>query len=860
MPSNSAIIGRVAIKVAPDTKDFKDDLQRQLDRIERSTRIVLPTGADLTGATADVRAGIAKIEAASRIELRTTADTSAAAAEVAALKRLSPLRLGVDLDTDSLGRSLAGLANIGASAAKFAAISAAVGGLAVLSLSAASNLAALAVSLASILPAALALPGLLGGFAVGIGTTVAALRDFGQVFPDVAGKLGTLQDLISRNFFEQAQAPIRALIDTLLPQLTAGLGATATALGGFFGSFATAITSTLGPALPNLFAALVESIRVATGGTAALAGVFTTLGNLGAALLPRLAQGFVDVLSRFDAFLAAAAADGRLQGWVETGFTALSDLGSVIASTVGIFGAIGEAAAAAGGTVLGSLAAALDRVQAVVESPAFQTGLTAVFRSAHDALSLIATISGPAVSAFFSSLTTLLPTLLPLLGSALGTALAAVSTALSSVALQQGAVAVFTALDAAVRALSPLLPVLGDVLGNLASIVGGALTTAFNVVGQAVAPVADLFARNESAATAVASVLTAVLVPALTLWAATTVVSAASAVAAFLSAGLAATVQVARVVAALAGAVAATIAWVATTVAQAAVAVASYVLVGTQALIAGARIAAAWLLALGPVGLVIAAVVAAVAVVVANFDRIREIISTAWNAVQRATAAAWDFVTGVVLRGVELITRALLNFTGPGLVVKHWDAITSTVSTGAGKVVEFVRALPGRLVSALGNVGTVLLAAGRSLIEGFVRGITDRFNAVRDTLGNLTSKLTDWKGPESLDRVLLVGAGQLVIRGFLKGLESQYDAVRRSLQGFTRTLSTDTALSGSLLLSGDATGASRSTSEVIGRSLAEGGGAVIDNSRHLTYINNGPVGMSSEEELFTAASRTRMFF
>ena len=56
------------------------------------------------------------------------------------------------------------------------------------------------------------------------------------------------------------------------------------------------------------------------------------------------------------------------------------------------------------------------------------------------------------------------------------------------------------------------------------------------------------------------------------------------------------------------------------------------------------------------------------------------------------------------------------------------------------------------------------------------------FGEVKGTLSDLTSKLTDWKGPAHRDRVLLVGAGQLVIDGFITGLESRYDAVRDSLR------------------------------------------------------------------------------
>lgn len=45
------------------------------------------------------------------------------------------------------------------------------------------------------------------------------------------------------------------------------------------------------------------------------------------------------------------------------------------------------------------------------------------------------------------------------------------------------------------------------------------------------------------------------------------------------------------------------------------------------------------------------------------------------------------------------------------------------------EAVEFVRGIPGRLVSAIGNLGGRLIESGRSLIDGLTQGIRDGFNA-----------------------------------------------------------------------------------------------------------------------------------
>jgi hypothetical protein len=141
----------------------------------------------------------------------------------------------------------------------------------------------------------------------------------------------------------------------------------------------------------------------------------------------------------------------------------------------------------------------------------------------------------------------------------------------------------------------------------------------------------------------------------------------------------------------------------------------------------------------------------------------------------------------------------------------------------AGKLVELVtllRSLPGRALEALGNIGSTLLNAGKSLIQGFIDGIKNMLGSVRDTLGDLTSSLTDWKGPPSRDASLLTGNGRLVIQGFVRGLEAEYGAARSSLGRFTRSLVTPSVeVGGGLGLAGSPSsqaGSTRSTTYNVG--------------------------------------------
>jgi hypothetical protein len=674
MPAGATIIGRVAIKVVPDTSDFRALTKRELDKIEsRMGRLKVKVDLDTKGLNEKVRGAVAEAERNVRditlrvnvdnqdslrrsadrirtefdklgeIELdvdlnerdlraaldllndelndtyrkvrqeinqtlsgikvrpelddsdvrRATRDIEVSIERIADLRaKITPelddrsrreverqiealedkirnirstIELKTRVDTDGLRRMLRGLANIGASAVKFAALGTAIGGIAALSLSAASNLAALAVSLATLAPAAVVLPGLLVGLGLGLAATVLALKDFNTVLPDVKGKLSDLQDQMSEKFWAQAKAPIRDFIDTLLPQFGAGMTNISTNLGRLFGDLATSLKSSLDGLITPMFDKLGQSIEIARGATDGFAGIIAKLGQVGADYLPRLSQWMVDLTNRFDAFLTGAAADGRLTGWIDTALQGFRDLGSVIGGIGGILYGVGTAAVAAGGSVLGTFGAALQRVSDVVNSPAFLAGLTAVFASAHEALDRIATASGPGVTAFFSSLATLLPTLLPIIGDALGTALGAVATALSSVAVQTAVVTLFEAFRTAVELLAPVLTGLTDFLSE-----------------------------HTTVAKVLALVLGTIVVAAYTALAISSAVTTTKVVAANLSIAGSAVVTAAKTVASWASMTAAFVAGTASLVHSVAIIAATYVKLAAQALVAAAKTVASW--------------------------------------------------------------------------------------------------------------------------------------------------------------------------------------------------------------------------------------------------------------------------
>lgn len=290
---------------------------------------------------------------------------------------------------------------------------------------------------------------------------------------------------------------------------------------------------------------------------------------------------------------------------------------------------------------------------------------------------------------------------------------------------------------------------------------------------------------------------------------------------------------------------AATAAW---TAMQAIAAGAAKVWAGVQWLLNAA-------LAANPISLVVIAIAALVAAIVVAWNKsetFRNVVLGAWSAIKSGVGAAVAWLRSAIPAAFEWIKSAFLRFTPLGIVISHWGQIKAFIAgavasirgvigwfgslpgrfgawfgaakdAAAGKLVELVtllRSLPGRALEALGNIGSTLLNAGKSLIQGFIDGIKNMLGSVRDTLGDLTSSLTDWKGPPSRDASLLTGNGRLVIQGFVRGLEAEYGAARSSLGRFTRSLVTPSVeVGGGLGLAGSPSsqaGSTRSTTYNVG--------------------------------------------
>lgn len=161
--------------------------------------------------------------------------------------------------------------------------------------------------------------------------------------------------------------------------------------------------------------------------------------------------------------------------------------------------------------------------------------------------------------------------------------------------------------------------------------------------------------------------------------------------------------------------------------------------------------------------------------------------SRVWEGIKSIFSGVWDAMMAIVEFATSVI-REVISVAWEivkGIVTGAWDAIKNAVSAGINAVIDLVASLPGRALSALGDLGSLLFNAGKRLLMGFVDGIVSVIGTVKDTLTGLVGKLTSWKGPPAKDARLLFGAGQLVMGGFDAGLQDGIPGVKSTLSGLT---------------------------------------------------------------------------
>lgn len=145
----------------------------------------------------------------------------------------------------------------------------------------------------------------------------------------------------------------------------------------------------------------------------------------------------------------------------------------------------------------------------------------------------------------------------------------------------------------------------------------------------------------------------------------------------------------------------------------------------------------------------------------------------AWDAIKDILSTAWDFI-------VETVTNAL-------------RLAREQIEAGISGVVAFMGEVPGKILAALGDLGSFLFSAGEDLVRGLINGIKNMASAAYDAAKNVVkgavNAAKDFLGIGSPSKVFMT-IGEQTMQGYVMGLDAGQSAVEQSM---TRILGTVTS-------------------------------------------------------------------
>ncbi|TDT95330.1 phage-related protein [Streptomyces sp. 846.5] len=480
--------------------------------------------------------------------------------------------------------------------------------------------------------------------------------------------------------------------------------------------------------------------------------VVTAFGQLAAAAGPtfqKLTASVASGAASIGASLGKAFASGGLQTAISDAVSLIKELISVGANVGSILMSVFKATSASGGSFLDVLKTISSTLAKAFASPAVQSALKALFGVMNSLATQAAPLLMSALGVIAPVLTALGPPVQAVI-AALGQGLAPIITALGPVLLTAA-----QSFGQLLGVWAPLLPM----AGTLIALLGPILTPILAAMGTYWRQITPLvLALGQAIMTTLAPILSAlpsIIAPLMTVF--TTLTGAVLPILTQLVVALSPSLGI------LAGTFAALLVAVAPLIQQLAV------LIGRG----------------------LSVLVPVITPVIGIIGKLATILS--------GTLA--KYITGVIIPAIMALTALLQGHFSQALgyvrqAVSGWIsflasifvALPARIVAWMQPAITWMRNLPSMLLHALGDLGSLLLGAGGSIVKGFIHGIEQGFDDVKNTLSNLTSLLPSWKGPPAVDAKILTANGALVLRSFMAGIDNEKPNLHRQLAGLTDSL------------------------------------------------------------------------
>ena len=159
------------------------------------------------------------------------------------------------------------------------------------------------------------------------------------------------------------------------------------------------------------------------------------------------------------------------------------------------------------------------------------------------------------------------------------------------------------------------------------------------------------------------------------------------------------------------------------------------------------------------------------------------VATTVFNIIMTVVGTAMNTVKNII----SIVTAVIKGDWGAA-----WEGIkslfTDIVSGIISAAQQFFGELPGKILAALGDVGNLLVGAGKAILDGLLAGLKAAWEGVTDFVGGIGDWIKNNKGPISYDRKLLTPAGKAIMGGLVKSMRAAMPDLKRTVNGITGTI------------------------------------------------------------------------